>query len=92
MNGGAVKVSPRFGVVKHGNDYRIGVLYIAKSVFQMDGGDAEGQVVMRRQLERRDALVFLQKLPPGLVGIVSLRFVAPLVTRAHGAWSCHQPT
>ena len=44
-------------------------LDIAKSVFQMHGVDAEGQVVMRRQLKRRYVLAFFQKLPSCLVGI-----------------------
>jgi transposase len=44
-------------------------LDIAKSVFQVHGVDAVGQVVMRRQLRRRHVLTFFQKLPPCLVGI-----------------------
>ena len=44
-------------------------LDIAKSVFQMHGVDAEGQVVIRRQLKRRYVLAFFQKLPSCLVGI-----------------------
>src|SRR5215467_11366981 len=44
-------------------------LDIAKSVFQVHGVDAVGQVVMRRQLRRRHVLAFFQKLPPCLVGI-----------------------
>src|ERR1019366_4199291 len=44
-------------------------LEIAKSVFQVHGVDAEGQVVIRRQLKRRYVLAFFQKLPPCLVGI-----------------------
>jgi transposase len=46
-------------------------LDIAKSVFQVHGVDAGGQVVVRRQLKRRSVLVFFQKLPPCLVGIES---------------------
>jgi hypothetical protein len=42
---------------------------IAKSVFQVHGVDAGGQVVIRRQLKRRCVLAFFQKLPPCLVGI-----------------------
>ena len=42
---------------------------IAKSVFQIHGVDAAGQVVIRRQLKRRYVLAFFQKLPPCLVGI-----------------------
>jgi transposase len=44
-------------------------LDIAKSVFQVHGIDAEGNVVLRRQLKRRYVLAFFQKLPPCLVGI-----------------------
>jgi transposase len=44
-------------------------LDIAKSVFQVHGVDAAGQVVMRRQLKRRYVLKFFEKLPPCLVGI-----------------------
>jgi transposase len=44
-------------------------LDIAKSVFQVHGVDAEGKVVIRRQLKRRYVLAFFQKLPPCLIGI-----------------------
>ena len=44
-------------------------LDIAKSVFQVHGVDADGQVLIRRQLKRRYVLVFFQKLPACLVGI-----------------------
>lgn len=44
-------------------------LDIAKSVFQVHGIDAEGNVIVRRQLKRRYVLVFFQRLPPCLVGI-----------------------
>src|SRR5215208_4185367 len=44
-------------------------LDIAKSVFQVHGVDAAGQVVVRRQLKRRYVLAFFQKLRPCLVGI-----------------------
>jgi len=44
-------------------------LDIAKSVFQVHGVDATGQVVVRRQLRRRNVVAFFQKLPPCLVGI-----------------------
>ena len=44
-------------------------LDIAKSVFQVHGVDATGQVVIRRQFKRRYVLAFFQKLPPCLVGI-----------------------
>jgi transposase len=35
---------------------------IAKSVFQLHGVDAAGQVVIRRQLKRRQVIAFFQKL------------------------------
>ena len=44
-------------------------LDIAKSVFQVHGVDAAGQVVVRRQLKRRYVLAFFQRLPPCLIGI-----------------------
>jgi len=44
-------------------------LDIAKSVFQVHGVDAEGNVIFRRQLKRRYVLAFFEKLPRCLVGI-----------------------
>ena len=44
-------------------------LDIAKSVFQVHGVDAGGQVVIRRQLKRRYVLTFFGNLAPCLVGI-----------------------
>jgi transposase len=44
-------------------------LDIAKSVFQVHGVDAVGQVVIRRQLKRRYVLAFFQKLPSCLIGM-----------------------
>jgi len=44
-------------------------LSIAKSVFQVHGVDAIGNVVIRRQLKRRYVLAFFQKLAPCVVGI-----------------------
>jgi hypothetical protein len=44
-------------------------LDIAKSVFQVHGVDADGNVVVRRQLKRRYVLTFFQKVPPCLIGI-----------------------
>src|SRR4029079_13039685 len=44
-------------------------LDIAKSVFQVHGVDAGGQVIIRRQLKRRYVLAFFQKLSPCLIGI-----------------------
>jgi transposase len=44
-------------------------LDIAKSVFQVHGVDAQGEVVVRRQVRRARVLTFFQKLPACLVGI-----------------------
>jgi transposase len=44
-------------------------LDIAKSVFQVHGVDANGKVIVRRQIKRRYVLAFFQKLSPCLVGI-----------------------
>jgi transposase len=59
---------PRFGGANHANDHNLG-LDIAKSVFQVHGIDAEGKVLIRRQLKCRYVLPFFQKLQPCLVGI-----------------------
>ena len=67
---GAVLRLPRFGGAAHAikSISTIG-LDIAKSVFQVHGVDAAGQVVIRRQLRRQQVVAFFQKLPPCLVGI-----------------------
>jgi transposase len=44
-------------------------LDIAKAVFQVHGVDADGQLVIWRQLKRRYVLAFFEKLPPCLIGI-----------------------
>jgi transposase len=59
-------------------------LDIAKSVFQVHGVDAAGQVIIRRQLRRRAVLAFFQKVPPLSDRHRGLRFVAPLVARTSG--------
>ena len=41
----------------------------AKSVFQVHGVDADGEVVVRKQLKRRQVLPFFTKQPPCLIGI-----------------------
>jgi transposase len=38
-------------------------LDIAKAVFQVHGVDARGQLLIRRQLKRRQVLAFFQRLP-----------------------------
>lgn len=42
---------------------------LAKSVFQLHGVDAEGAVVLKRQLRRRQMLEFFRRLSPCLVGM-----------------------
>ena len=59
-------------------------LDIAKSVFQVHGDDAAGEVVIRRQLKRRSVLAFFQKLPPCLVGIEAC-------ASAHHCWRGGRP-
>ena len=44
-------------------------LDIAKNVFQVHAVDADGEVVIRRQLRRSHVIGFFKKLPPCLVGI-----------------------
>jgi transposase len=44
-------------------------LDLAKSVFQLHGVDAEGCVVVRRQLRRSQVLAFFERLDPCLVGM-----------------------
>ena len=48
-------------------------LDLAKSVFQVHGGAADGTVAVRRRLRRRDVPGFLAGLPPCLVGIEASR-------------------
>ena len=55
-------------------------LDIAKSLFQVHGVSAEGNVVLRRQLKRRYVLAFFQKLPPCL--LVSKPALRPIIGRA----------
>ena len=51
------------------NDITTIGLDTAKSVFQVHGVDADCEVVLRRQLKRRQVLAFFAKLRPYLVGI-----------------------
>jgi transposase len=44
-------------------------LDIAKSVFQVHGVDAEGQLVVQRQLTRAKLIPFFEQLPRCRVGI-----------------------
>ena len=66
-------------------------LDIAKSVFQVHGVDAAGQVLIRRHLKRRYVLAFFQKLPPCLIGYRSLCLVTSLVARTPGTWPHRSP-
>ena len=50
-------------------------LDIAKSVFQVHGIDADGRVVIRRQLKRCYVLTFFEKLAPCLIGIALHRTI-----------------
>jgi transposase len=46
-------------------------LDIAKSVFQVHGVDATGEVAVRRKLMRGRVLTFFESLPRCLVGIIA---------------------
>jgi len=52
-------------------------LDIAKSVFQVHGVEATGQVVVRRQLKRRHVLEFFAKLPRASL---ALKLAHPRIT------------
>ena len=60
-------------------------LDIAKSVFQVHGVDANGVVVIRRQLKRRYVLAFFEKLPSCLVGVEACASSHHWSRRAAGA-------
>ena len=68
MNVGAVKRSHDSKEPSHASDYDNWSRH-RKSVFQIHGIDAEGNVTLRRRVKRRYVLAFFQKLPPCLVGI-----------------------
>ena len=51
-------------------------LDIAKSVFQVHGIDAEGNVIVKRQFKRRHVLAFFHKLPRAIL-------IGRRATRAH---------
>jgi transposase len=59
-------------------------LDIAKSVFQLHAVDANGNLIVPRQIKRRAVLAFFQKLAPR-GRHRSLRLVALLLARAQGA-------
>ncbi len=60
---------------------------IAKTVFQVHGVDAAGQVVVRQRLTRGRVLTFFGKLAPCLVGIeacsASHYWARELIARGH---------
>ena len=62
-------------------------LDIAKSVFQVHGVDAAGQVVIRRQLKRRSGTGVLPEVTAMPGRHRGLRLGAPLVARAASAGS-----
>ena len=66
-------------------------LDIAKSVFQIHGVDAAGNVIVRRQLKRRYVLPFFSEVARVPHRHGSLRFVASLVTRAHSTGAYGAP-
>jgi hypothetical protein len=84
---------PRFRRAAHANGYD-NRIDIAKSVFQVHGVDAAGEVVIRHQLKRRTVLSFFQKLPPCLVGIEASRIftqLEPFETSQLTAQMAHRP-
>ena len=50
-------------------DIKVIGLDLAKNVFQVHGMGSSGQVMLRRQLKRREVLEFFAKLPPVLIGM-----------------------
>ena len=60
---------------------------IAKSVFQVHGVDSVGQVLIRRQLKRRQVIAFFQKLPACLVGIEACASSHYWSRELAGAWA-----
>jgi transposase len=67
-------------------------LDIAKSVFQVDGVDAGGNVVIRRQLKRRYVMTFFRKLSPCLVGIEACASSEQHVMQSRSIRRSGQPT
>src|SRR6267154_920830 len=63
-------------------------LDIAKSVFQVYGVDADGNVVVRRQLKRRYILAFFQKLQSRLFGVEACRRIIGRVNLKRSAIPC----
>ena len=59
---------------------------VAKSVFQVHGVDAAGQVIIRRQLKRRYVLAYFSEVTAMPGRYRSSRLVAPSVAGAAGPW------
>jgi hypothetical protein len=66
-------------------------LDIAKSVFQIHGVGAAGNVIVRRKLKRRYVLPFFQRLSAVPRWDRGLRLIASLVTRTAGSRSYSAP-
>ena len=62
-------------------------LDIAKSIFQIHGVDAAGNVIVRRQLKRRYVLPSFPEATAVPRRHRSLRLVSSLVARTAGSWS-----
>ena len=55
---------------------------LAKNVFQVHGVDADGSVVVRRQLRRSQVLPFFKKQQPCLVGMEACATAEPATKSA----------
>lgn len=53
------------------NEISVIGLDLAKNIFQVHGVDNDGEIVLRKQLKRKDLLRFFAKLPASLVGMES---------------------
>ena len=71
-------------------------LDLAKNVFQVHGVDGAGDVVISRQLRRRQLLPFFKKLPPCLVDIEACatahHWARQLIGLGHEVKLCHRTT
>jgi transposase len=57
---------------------------LAKSVFQLQGIDADGAVVLKRKLRRGQVLEVFARRDPGLVGMAACAFGGRGVRRTPG--------
>lgn len=65
---------------------------LAKNVFQVHAIDADGKVLVRRQLRRAEVLTFFAALPPCLVGMKHVhRCSAPVASLPLGWALPHAP-